>query len=264
MRLAARGLPLVCVNPAATFGSGDVHVTSTRIVRNFLLGRVPMYSGGAFCMVDVGDVVTGHLLADEVGGVAERYILGGRNFTFDRFFADLGRISGVAPPVRVPGALATVGARALGAAGRPPLHPDRAGRGAPLVDLPGDEGQARAELAGPAARGDPRGHGGLAPRARARPHRPHPALPAAAVPADGSGAGRGRPGREDGGPAAGAKRSSRSLICCRDGHPVPLQGAHRPRVPLRGRRAKAEALRDRVLRGAGAVPQAPATRGRTS
>jgi len=123
MRLAARGLPLVCVNPAATFGSGDVHMTSTRIVRNFLLGRVPMYSGGAFCMVDVHDVVRGHLLADEIGAVAERYILGGRNYTFDRFFADLGRISGVAPPVRIPATLAAVGARALGIAGRPPLHP---------------------------------------------------------------------------------------------------------------------------------------------
>ncbi len=124
MRLAARGLPLVCVNPAATFGAGDVHLTSTRLVRNFLLGQVPMYSGGAFCMVDVRDVVQGHLLADEVGGVAERYILGGRNFTFDRFFADLGRISGVPPPVRIPGALATAGAKALALAGRPLLHRD--------------------------------------------------------------------------------------------------------------------------------------------
>jgi dihydroflavonol-4-reductase len=123
MRLAARGLPLVCVNPAATFGAGDVHVTSTRIVRNFLLGRVPMYSGGAFCMVDVRDVVNGHLLADRRGAIAERYLLGGRNFTFDRFFADLGRISGVAPPVRIPPTLAAVGAQALGVAGRPPLHP---------------------------------------------------------------------------------------------------------------------------------------------
>ena len=123
MRLAAQGLPLVCVNPAATFGAGDIHVTSTRIVRNFLLGRVPMYSGGAFCMVDVRDVVNGHLLADRRGAIAERYILGGRNFTFDRFFADLGRISGVDPPVRIPAGLASVGAQALGAAGRPPLHP---------------------------------------------------------------------------------------------------------------------------------------------
>jgi dihydroflavonol-4-reductase len=123
MRLAARGLPLVSVNPAIVFGAGDVHVTSTRIVRSFLLGRVPLYSGGAFCLVDVRDVARGHLLADEAGGVAERYILGGRNFTFDRFFADLGRISGVPPPVRVPAPLAVMGARLFDVAGRRPLHP---------------------------------------------------------------------------------------------------------------------------------------------
>ena len=213
MRLAARGLPLVCVNPAATFGSGDFHVTSTRIVRNFLLGRVPMYSGGAFCMVDVGDVVTGHLLADELGGVAERYILGGRNFTFDRFFADLGRISGVAPPVRVPGDAGHGRRPRAGCRRAAAAAPDGARRGAALVDLPRDEGQARAELARAAPRGDPRGHGGLAPGARARPHRAHPPLAAAPVPADGSGAGRRRPGREDGRSAAGAERAGRSLIC---------------------------------------------------
>ena len=36
----------------------------------------------------------------------ERYILGGRNFTFDRLFADLGRLSGVEPPLKVPRTLA--------------------------------------------------------------------------------------------------------------------------------------------------------------
>ena len=43
------------------------------------------------------------MLADERGGVGERYILGNRNFTFDRLFADLGRLSGVEPPaVKLP------------------------------------------------------------------------------------------------------------------------------------------------------------------
>ena len=115
MRLAAKGLPLVCVNPAVTFGAGDVHVTSTRLVRSFLLGRIQLYADGAFCMVDVDDVARGHVLADEKGGVGERYILGGRNFTFDRLFADLSRMSGVEPPVKLPRRLATVAAGVLGA-----------------------------------------------------------------------------------------------------------------------------------------------------
>ena len=113
-RLAARGLPLVCVNPAVAFGPGDVHVTSTRLVRSFLLGRVPAYADGGLNVVDVRDVATGHLLADQLGGVGERYILGGRNFTFDRLFADLGRLSGVDPPLKVPRGLAVATAGLLG------------------------------------------------------------------------------------------------------------------------------------------------------
>jgi dihydroflavonol-4-reductase len=113
MRLAARGLPLVCVNPTIAFGAGDHHVTSTRLVRSFLLGRVPIYTDGAVNVVDINDVAAGHLLADERGAVGERYILGGRNFTFDRLFADLGRISGIDPPVKVPRSLAAAAAGLL-------------------------------------------------------------------------------------------------------------------------------------------------------
>ena len=113
IRLAAKGLPLVCVNPTVVFGPGDLHVTSTRLVRSFLLGRVPAYADGGLNVVDVRDVAEGHLLADEKGNVGERYILGGRNFTFDRLFADLGRISGVEPPVKVPRPLAAVAASVL-------------------------------------------------------------------------------------------------------------------------------------------------------
>jgi dihydroflavonol-4-reductase len=122
MRLAARGLPLVCVNPAVTFGEGDIHVTSTKLVRNFLLGRVPAYADGALNVVDVEDVAEGHLLADERGATAERYVLGGRNYTFDRLFADLGRLSGIDPPVKVPHRLAVAAAKLLEAGpGRSPL-----------------------------------------------------------------------------------------------------------------------------------------------
>ena len=124
LRQAAKGLPLVCVNPSITFGPGDVNVTSTRLVRSFLLGHVPAYADGGVNVVDVRDVAEGHVLADERGGVGERYILGGRNFTFDRLFADLGRISGVDPPIRVPRGLAaaTLGALRIGP-GRTTLSP---------------------------------------------------------------------------------------------------------------------------------------------
>jgi dihydroflavonol-4-reductase len=114
MRLAAAGLPLVCVNPCVCFGAGDYNLSSTRIVRSFLLGRLHMYVDGAFSVVDVRDVAEGFVAADELGAVGERYILGGRNFTFDRLFADLGRLSGIAPPVKLPVTAALAAASTLG------------------------------------------------------------------------------------------------------------------------------------------------------
>jgi dihydroflavonol-4-reductase len=97
-RLAAHGLPLVCVNPTFVFGRGDHHGGSTGIVRRFLLGQIPVYTDGALNVVDVEDVAAGHLLADEKGEIGERYILGNRNYTWDRLFADLARVSGFEPP----------------------------------------------------------------------------------------------------------------------------------------------------------------------
>ena len=125
MRLAAKGLPLICVNPTVTFGAGDYTLSSTRLVRSFVLGRIPVYTEGAANIVDVRDVAEGHLLAEAKGGIAERYVLGARNFTFDRLFADLGRLSGVEPPIRVPPPMAALAARAGGVMGRSwPLTPE--------------------------------------------------------------------------------------------------------------------------------------------
>jgi dihydroflavonol-4-reductase len=121
LRVAARGLPLVIVNPAHVLGRGDLYRSSTDLVRRFLLRAIPAYVDGAINVVDARDVAAGHLLADERGRVGERYILGNRNYTFDRLFADLGRLSGVEPPalkLPLPAALAL--ARAAEAApGRP-------------------------------------------------------------------------------------------------------------------------------------------------
>ncbi len=123
MRLAARGLPLVVVNPTYVLGWGDVHGNATAQVRRFLLGRIPAYVDGALNVVDVVDVARGHLRADERGEVGERYILGNRNYTLDRFFADLARLSGVeAPPLKLAPAVALRLSQAFEAApGRPPI-----------------------------------------------------------------------------------------------------------------------------------------------
>jgi dihydroflavonol-4-reductase len=98
LRLAARGLPVVIVNPAHVMGAGDPGRSSTSLVRRFMRRQIPAYVDGTLNIVGVQDVALGHLLADHAGRVGERYILGNRNFTLDRLFADLGRLTGVDPP----------------------------------------------------------------------------------------------------------------------------------------------------------------------
>ncbi|HVS28020.1 MAG TPA: NAD-dependent epimerase/dehydratase family protein [Solirubrobacteraceae bacterium] len=109
LRLAVRGLPVVIVNPCLVFGRGDNHRSSTEIVRRFLRREIPAYVDGALNIVDATDVARGHLLAEEHGTIGERYLLGNRNYTLDRLFSDLARLSGVEGPqlkLPLPAALA--------------------------------------------------------------------------------------------------------------------------------------------------------------
>ena len=103
LRVAARGLDVVVASPGHVFGRGDERRSSTDVVRRFLLRRIPAYVDGAICIVDVEDVAAGLLLCDEKGTTGERYILGTRNYTWQRLFGELQRISGIeAPAVRLP------------------------------------------------------------------------------------------------------------------------------------------------------------------
>jgi dihydroflavonol-4-reductase len=123
LRLAARGLPVVIVNPAHVLGRGDLYRSSTEFVRRFLMRGIPAYVEGAINVVSAEDVAAGHLLADEKGTPGERYIIGNRNYTFDRLFADLGRLSGVEPPalkLPLPAALAFAAALER-LPGKPPI-----------------------------------------------------------------------------------------------------------------------------------------------
>jgi dihydroflavonol-4-reductase len=103
LRVAARGLEVVLACPGHVFGAGDDRRSSTDVVRRFLLRRIPAYVDGAICLVDVEDVAAGLLLCDERGAAGERYILGTRNYTWQRLFAELEQLSGVeGPAVRLP------------------------------------------------------------------------------------------------------------------------------------------------------------------
>jgi dihydroflavonol-4-reductase len=104
LQWAARGLPVVIVNPSAPVGDRDIKPTATgRMILDFLRGNIPAYVDTGLNLVDVRDVAAGHLLAAERGRIGEKYILGHRNMTLREILETLGAIAGrPAPRMRIP------------------------------------------------------------------------------------------------------------------------------------------------------------------
>ncbi len=120
LRVAARGLDVVIVNPTFTLGPEDPKGTSNRLIRRVLLRQIPFFVDGGLNIVDVRDVAKGHLLAEKKGKPGERYILGGRNFTLRRLLSDIARIAEVPPPpIQVPVGITRASATAGRRAGLP-------------------------------------------------------------------------------------------------------------------------------------------------
>jgi dihydroflavonol-4-reductase len=93
------GLPLTIVNPTLVLGPGDYRLTpSNAIVKQAVLRGSPFYYEGGANVVDVEDVAAGHLLAEEKGGVGERYILGGDNLTVQEMLGTIAEFAGRTPP----------------------------------------------------------------------------------------------------------------------------------------------------------------------
>lgn len=101
---ATKGMPVVVVNPTAPVGPWDVKPTPTgRMVLDFLRRKVPAYLKTGMNLVDVADVVEGHILALEKGKSGERYILGNRNVSLKEIFDILSSLTGLSTPrIRAP------------------------------------------------------------------------------------------------------------------------------------------------------------------
>ena len=126
---ARLGVEVVVVNPAYVLGvpvdRSQPGETSTRIVRNYLLGRLPAVVDGGTNIVHVEDVATGHLLAAERGEPGERYILGGANLGWVELIDRIASLSGVHQPLVVLPTEAAAVARAQSAVGLPgPIAPE--------------------------------------------------------------------------------------------------------------------------------------------
>jgi dihydroflavonol-4-reductase len=112
---AARGAPVVIVNPSAPIGPWDVKPTPTgQMIVDFLEGRMIGSVDTGLNVVHVRDVARGHILAAQKGRVGERYILGHRNLSLLEIFRMLAALTGVpAPRFRVPYGVAWAAAAAM-------------------------------------------------------------------------------------------------------------------------------------------------------
>jgi dihydroflavonol-4-reductase len=129
--LAAKGAPVVIVNPTAPVGPRDVKPTPTgQVIVDFLNRRMPAYLDTGLNWVHVRDVAIGHVLAAEKGRVGERYILGHAegNWTMKDALGVLQEITKIpAPTMRIPYFVALMAAHVdemkSGLTGKPPRAP---------------------------------------------------------------------------------------------------------------------------------------------
>jgi dihydroflavonol-4-reductase len=121
---ARLGVEVVVVNPSYVFGApvdrSRPGETSTRLVANYLRGRLPAVVDSETNIVDVRDVARGHLLAAERGRAGERYVLGGHDVRWVDLLERVADLSGVHHPLIVlprEAASWVRGAEALGLSG---------------------------------------------------------------------------------------------------------------------------------------------------
>ena len=134
---AARGFPVVIVNPSTPVGEYDVKPTPTgQMIVDFLNRRMPAYVETGLNLVDARDVAEGHVFAAERGRTGEKYILGHRNMTLKEILDALSRLTGLpSPGLRLPhwiplaaAAADTFAARLTGQVPRVPLEGVRMSR----------------------------------------------------------------------------------------------------------------------------------------
>ena len=97
------GLDAVIVNPSTIVGPGDVNMHGSAIVSNVIAGRLPFFIETPMNIVDIDDIVLGHILAFEQGITGERYILSGHSRPLGELLETIRKIAGgKAPRIKIP------------------------------------------------------------------------------------------------------------------------------------------------------------------
>jgi len=111
-RFNGKGLRLVIMNPSLLLGPGDDRLSSTKVVLDFMARKIGAVPTGGVSFVDARDAATTFRMAMKKGRHGERYLLGAANWTFNKFFGRLERLTKVsAPRFALPSRFAIAGAQ---------------------------------------------------------------------------------------------------------------------------------------------------------
>jgi dihydroflavonol-4-reductase len=101
---AAKGLPVVILNPSNPVGPRDIKPTPTgALILSVLTGKLPGYVEGGINVVDVEDVAVAHVTAMEKGRPGEKYVLGNANLSIRDYFRLIAEVGGgKAPAMQIP------------------------------------------------------------------------------------------------------------------------------------------------------------------
>jgi dihydroflavonol-4-reductase len=97
-RFNGKGLRLVIMNPSLLLGPGDDRLSSTKLVLDFMARKISAVPTGGLSFVDARDAAQAFRSAMKKGRHGERYLLGVANWTFDRFFGRLERLTKISAP----------------------------------------------------------------------------------------------------------------------------------------------------------------------
>lgn len=111
-RFSGKGLRLVIMNPSLLLGPGDERLSSTKVVLDFMARKINAVPTGGLSFVDVRDAARAFHMAMKKGRHGERYLLGAANWTFERFFGRLERLTKIsAPKLALPAKVMVTGSR---------------------------------------------------------------------------------------------------------------------------------------------------------
>jgi dihydroflavonol-4-reductase len=107
---AARGMPVVIVNPTVPIGPGDRNMTAPTAMLSLFTRHPPrLVLDCILNLVDVRDLADGIALAGERGRSGARYLLGGENVRLRELTRRIGAITGQRmAPLPIPGLVALI------------------------------------------------------------------------------------------------------------------------------------------------------------